>query len=1051
MPDLNGQIKNLLKGGNLSEIDSICKPIASKLSISDANIWVRSRYLSGNYEGCIEICIFFQELFKNKNYIYLYLFHLRSLKKLNKINDEIYLASELLENKIYHDEIFSILIRYYYESRDYSKSLNICEKLILFNPINLVSLKFSARISNKLNHSSDIRLEKWKLVLNHNPNDLESKVAISRILFDNGEQAESFEILKEVIASNDNYAPGAATYERLFKNKKSLKLLKNNQNDTFKNLYKKKSFSEILSRCRKLSDIKNLSNIDLLYYFRSLNSTKQYSLLKKNYILIKIDRQIHINILKCIISSSFDHKDFDYHASLIEEYFDKHHLKDLNFGINELIKSNISFEYMFPWINYFLDHLEQGANLDDLFSQLSKYSHNKIILKINEVYEINKTSYLQYVALSQYDKYEKSDDLIELIQKPENYQVTNTTFSKLINACQRYSNISLSIRILDCHSTWKISANILNSNLDKILINISKSGNLNSFHDIILKYHILNCKIQKKYFERAVIIFINNGGIVSDLYSQIKNDIKNIPGGGSNLMSICYKCGLIEEGKKLWIFSLLRFLTSPNDESEFPSIVLSIGRVELIYELHHNILLHSDIISNNNEFIMECERIYSSVPKIFDKINNDDDKDSNLLEVSILTYLINNFSQKAYSPNQNKVMHVSNSVKKGGAERQVVNSLKNSTFKNCLALYNIDRNDSYNSFIDDIKNSNVELFDYSEIIDFVPVSPDIIKILECLPHSISLNPHMMNKIISLYKLFIKEKPQIVHLWQDSTNIIGGVAAKLAGVPKVIMSARSTPPFKNNDSIIPYKGEIYYLHQRFTRLLYKLLLQDSRFILCHNSNIGSFYYREWFGKNFPIETKMPILYNGFDLSIPKHAPEKEINSYTVGGIFRFKDVKRPFLWIDSALKLIKKLDNVNFIILGDGPLLNSCKNYIKKTGHGDKFQLIGFTDDVHIWLQNFDLLLLTSSVEGLPNVLIEAQAMGIPVVSTNAGGAKETFINDVSGILLTEDNPTFIASTLHKILINPEWRLEAGSAAIKWSQDNFHIDVMHKKLEELYGV
>ena len=81
----------------------------------------------------------------------------------------------------------------------------------------------------------------------------------------------------------------------------------------------------------------------------------------------------------------------------------------------------------------------------------------------------------------------------------------------------------------------------------------------------------------------------------------------------------------------------------------------------------------------------------------------------------------------------------------------------------------------------------------------------------------------------------------------------------------------------------------------------------------------------------------------------------------------------------------------------------------------------FYEIVISWLEAFDLFLLTSSIEGLPNVLIEAQAAGVPVLSTPAGGSEDTFSNYSSGVLLEDDSSTEIAESICRSLEDVRWR------------------------------
>ena len=114
--------------------------------------------------------------------------------------------------------------------------------------------------------------------------------------------------------------------------------------------------------------------------------------------------------------------------------------------------------------------------------------------------------------------------------------------------------------------------------------------------------------------------------------------------------------------------------------------------------------------------------------------------------------------------------------------------------------------------------------------------------------------------------------------------------------------------------------------------------------------------------------------------------------------RFSSEKRPLLFIETAKRVIEKLPNTKFILLGEGPLMKQATRTVRRLGLEENIHFIGRSHQIYLWLQKFDLLLLTSEFEGLPNVLIEAQGFGVPVISTNAGGASETFIEGQTGYL-----------------------------------------------------
>ena len=101
------------------------------------------------------------------------------------------------------------------------------------------------------------------------------------------------------------------------------------------------------------------------------------------------------------------------------------------------------------------------------------------------------------------------------------------------------------------------------------------------------------------------------------------------------------------------------------------------------------------------------------------------------------------------------------------------------------------------------------------------------------------------------------------------------------------------------------------------------------------------------------------------------------------------------------------------------------------------------------MSKFDVLLLTSRYEGLPNVLIEAQLLGIPVVSTNCGGASETFVDNLSGLLIKKNDPKLIADSLSSLLINKNMLEEFSVYAIKQAVPRFDMSIIAEKYLTIY--
>ena len=133
------------------------------------------------------------------------------------------------------------------------------------------------------------------------------------------------------------------------------------------------------------------------------------------------------------------------------------------------------------------------------------------------------------------------------------------------------------------------------------------------------------------------------------------------------------------------------------------------------------------------------------------------------------------------------------------------------------------------------------------------------------------------------------------------------------------------------------------------------------------------------------------------------------------------------------------------------MLDICKKMDQRKRTFKLVELKGFSDEVENWLPSFDVLLQTSQIEGLPNTLIEAQACGVPVVTTDAGGSKETLIDGVTGFVSKGDGVREIGDLALRAISDDHWIDNAKSTSVTWAIDNFRKDNFYRKLLELYGV
>ncbi len=179
----------------------------------------------------------------------------------------------------------------------------------------------------------------------------------------------------------------------------------------------------------------------------------------------------------------------------------------------------------------------------------------------------------------------------------------------------------------------------------------------------------------------------------------------------------------------------------------------------------------------------------------------------------------------------------------------------------------------------------------------------------------------------------------------------------------------------------------------------------------------------------------------DLNIPLEAP-------VVGTVIRLAPQKHPEAIVDVAVKVAAGFPDVRFVIVGDGPLSDYMRNYIREKGLDDNFMLLGSRKDVAEILPAFDVFLLTSRSEGLPRAMLEALAVRIPVVATDVGGIAELVNGLKNGFLCAHGDIQCLSSGVMKLLESPELG-ESLLATVDQDLKPFSAKIMVDELFQLY--
>lgn len=212
-------------------------------------------------------------------------------------------------------------------------------------------------------------------------------------------------------------------------------------------------------------------------------------------------------------------------------------------------------------------------------------------------------------------------------------------------------------------------------------------------------------------------------------------------------------------------------------------------------------------------------------------------------------------------------------------------------------------------------------------------------------------------------------------------------------------------------------------------------------------------------------QLTLIYNGLDVYKMDFLPREEARlklfeklSKNHGQIFQAKTIigtianLYPTKGISNlilAAEQFKDNKEIIFIIIGDGPLMESLKLKVKSLNLENRVFLTGQIKDASRLLNAFDIFVLPSLKEGFPWALIEAMSAKLPVIATSVGAASEIIEDGKNGFLVESGNSEQIAGKIKDILADDHLRLELGIQAHQTILFKFPLDKMIKQTEELF--
>lgn len=300
----------------------------------------------------------------------------------------------------------------------------------------------------------------------------------------------------------------------------------------------------------------------------------------------------------------------------------------------------------------------------------------------------------------------------------------------------------------------------------------------------------------------------------------------------------------------------------------------------------------------------------------------------------------------------------------------------------------------------------------------------------------------LKTLLFLYRLFKKERPDVVHLVGLKTILWGSIACRLAGVRAMMSAVCGLGVLfdeKHADSLM----------SRMILKVLKLTHKGKRVRVVFQNNDD----KKLFVDNGIITEDRCVFTNGSGIDLTNYDYTTEPEGEPIKVIFtaRMVEDKGTLVLIDAAKKLEKEYrGKVSFLLCGG---LDTNPNGISKEKleylcDGEYIQWLGHRKDVLDLLKASHIMAFPSWYrEGLPKSVIEAEAVGRPVVTTDSVGCRDTVINGYNGFMVQPKNPDALAAVIKKLIDDAELRQQMGRNAREFAVKKFSInDVVRAHME-----
>lgn len=295
-------------------------------------------------------------------------------------------------------------------------------------------------------------------------------------------------------------------------------------------------------------------------------------------------------------------------------------------------------------------------------------------------------------------------------------------------------------------------------------------------------------------------------------------------------------------------------------------------------------------------------------------------------------------------------------------------------------------------------------------------------------------------LFKLYKIMKTEKYDMAHFHSSKMGILGRLAARMAGVPRIYFTVHGW-------GINEYQSRWL---QRVLGLAEKVAGRWCNLSICvskYHMNLG--LKMGWLKPN-----KACVLYNGIDMApITRGRLRQELNIEEnipiIGTIMRLREPKQPVFTIEVFKEILNMGHKAKLIIIGDGPMYKDCRVSIDQLELNENVYLLGTRADARELINDIDIMTMFSKWEGLPIAIIEGMLAEKPVISSCVGGIPEIIDNGINGFMIDSFDVHEGAEYISSLLRDEDLMRSMGRAAKQKAVKCFSKDRMVENYDRIY--